>query len=165
MMELDHDGIWAQLTIGLQIILYLSVKYVFKKLPILATAGFFFSTRTLYLLVGGLEDTQLKISESVLICGLYILILWALIFSSLDVVLAYAILAQLRLAQNEFRGPIWLSTQLMWPVSLLMVDLVPVMAVMVSFNITPQSYFLGDSEGRGYSKGGSLDNSVTKGKG
>ena len=126
MVDLRHDGTWDQVLIWLQFLLYCSLRYIFSHLALLATIANFFSVRSVYLAVAAITDKFIPAAKRMLFVGLYVMILACLVFSTLEMALAYALLTELKLFEYQRLGVVSWYTGLSWAAAFLCTDLIPI---------------------------------------
>ena len=134
MADLKYDDIWVMVLIWLQLLLYGALRYVFSQLAILATFANFFSARCVYLLVDAVTNSDIPLLRRGLYLVMYAVILACMIFSSLEVALAYAILAELKLFEHQYIARASWPANLAWVGACLFTDLVPVAALAISID-------------------------------
>ena len=134
MVDRRHDGIWDQVLIWLQLLLYFSLRYIFSHLALLATFANFSSVRSVYLAVDIISDKSISADRRMLFLGLYVMILACLVFSTLEMALAYAILSELKLFECQYVVNASWKASLSWAAAFLCTEFVPVAIIAVTLD-------------------------------
>ena len=138
MVDPRHDGTWDQVLIWLQLLLYCSLRYIFSHLALLATFANFFSVRSVYLALDTMSDKSIPSDKRMLMAGLYVMVVACLVFSTLEMALAYAILTELKLFECQYVVNIGWKASLSWAAAFLCTEFTPIAIIAVTLDYTFQ---------------------------
>ncbi len=128
----DYDDSIELVQIWLQLFLYIAVKHIFSQLLILATFANFLSVRAIYVMVEALQDKRIQASDKVLLLGTCLLVLSSLVFGTLEVALAYAILGELLLFMHQYTGGFNPLSSAVWALTFIFIEFTPTAVLAVS---------------------------------